>query len=140
MDRKIVPFKRWHHDWLGESAEPGGFIKLSEMVRAQLETENSWTAVVDGRVIGCAGTVQQWPGRHVAWAVFAPDAGEHMLWITRSAIEHLAKVKGRIELTVRTDFPIGMKWARLLGFRVETPVLERFGPAGEDHIGYVRIN
>jgi hypothetical protein len=33
-----------------------------------------------------------------------------------------------------------MKWAKMLGFRVETPLLTMFGPEGESHVSYVRIN
>jgi hypothetical protein len=139
MLRKLVRFMPWHLDWLDEHGEPGAFT-APHAVRVELMKQNSWTGIVDGSVMFCAGTVMQWPGRHTSWAVLHKDSGPHMLWITRMVRANLASVQGRIELTVRADFPQGMHWARLLGFIIESPVLEKYGPEGEDHVGYVRIN
>ena len=42
-------------------------------------------------------------------------------------------------MTVLKDFKQGHRWAKILGFELETPTLRAYGPAGEDHAGYVRI-
>lgn len=141
-DLRVVPFKRVHYEWLRESnpTADGGMFVAPEGVLSQLEQQNSWTGVVDGTPIACAGTIQQWPGRHMAWAYMGRNTGRHMVWITRAVRANLAQVKGRIELTVRADFAAGQRWAEMLGFRVETPCLERYGPHGEDHVGYARVN
>lgn len=139
MTRKVVPFKRWHLDWLGEAAEPGPF-SLSDAVLRQLESANSWTGMVDGEVVACAGTIAQWPTRHIAWALLGRNSAAHMLWITRCVRKNLKHVKGRIEMTVRADFPQGQHWAEILGFHVETPEMPMYGPEGETHVGYVRVN
>lgn len=139
MLRKIVPFRSWHFEWLGESIEP--CFSMNQATLAALESQSSYTGMVEGEVIFCAGLVQQWPTRHIAWALLnRQKAPTHMKWITHSARSRLEGVKGRIELTVRADFPQGQRWAELLGFNIETPRLEKFGPEGEDHIGYVRLN
>lgn len=139
MLRKIVPFRTWHFAWLGESIEP--CFGMSNATLATLEAQDSYTGMVDGDVVFCAGLVRQWPTRHTTWALLNREkAPEHILWITREVRAGLAGVKGRIELTVRADFPQGQRWAELLGFRIETPRLEMFGPEGEDHIGFVRVN
>jgi hypothetical protein len=143
MIRNVVPFRRWHYNWLTEriaAADVGAGVPLDEALLRQLEAHNSWTGVIDGEPIVCAGTVLQWPGRHIAWAYLGNDTARHMLWITREVLRNLALVKGRIELTARCDFPAGCKWAAMLGFRVETPRMANFGPGGEDHTGYVRLN
>lgn len=142
-DRRVVPFKRWHYEWLRDasrSAEGGVSYDLSDEIYRQLEASNSWTAVVDGDPIMCAGTLQQWPGRHTAWAYVARGTLPHLMWMTEQARANLERVPGRIEFTVRTDFPAGHRWAKSLGFEVETPVMKAFGPQGESHTGYVRIN
>lgn len=142
-DRRVVPFRPWHYDWLVEhSPTPGEGrgMKLDAKTRGQLESENSWTGVVDGSPIVCAGTIQHWPGRHQAWAYLSRDTGPHMLWITRQVKRVVDQVKGRVEFTVRSDFEAGQRWAELLGFRIETLWLEKFGPFGEDHVGYVKVN
>lgn len=141
-DRRVVPFRHWHYEWLidHESLEYGGW-KPPASAMSSLENENSWTGVVDGKVVVVAGTIQQWPTRHVAWAYIAQKRGvlKHMPWITEETIKALDRVKGRVELTVRTDFAPGQRWAERIGFKVETPLLKMYGPEGEDHIGYLRI-
>lgn len=139
MIRKVVPFRAWHHEWLGPAAEAGAVV-LEGAILQVLERQNSWTGVVDGEPMACAGTVEQWPGRYVAWAHLSRASGPHMGWITRQVRKNLEGVKGRVELTVRADFPAGLRWARLLGFEIETPILRRYGPEGEDHVGFVRLS
>lgn len=142
MDLRVVPFKGFHYRWLSEDnpTADGGMFVASDETLAQLERQNSWTGVVDGRPVVCAGTYTQWRGRHTAWAYLGKGTGPYMKWITKRVRANLANVQGRIELTVRSDFPQGQRWARLLGFEVEAPLLRKYGPLGEDHIGYVRIN
>ncbi len=105
---------------------------------ADLEKQNSWTAVVDGNVIACAGTQQQWPGRHQAWAFMTYATKDHMLWLTRSVREKISLLKGRIDFTVRSDFAAGHRWAELLEFQPEAH-FEQWGPEAESHIQYVRF-
>jgi hypothetical protein len=140
MLRKIVPFRSWHYEWLGDGSEPG-VVKVHPSVLAELEGQNGGSGTVDGELVFCAGTIRQWPQRHVAWALLHPTLSKrHMLWITREVQKNLARVQGRIEMTVRADFPSGQRWAEMLGFEVETPLLKQYGPEGEDHVGYTRIN
>ena len=141
MDRRLVPFRHYHLGWIQSSGMAlGGEAGLTADTLAVLEKQNSWTVVVDGTPVGCGGTMQQWPGRHIAWAYLNEQTGPHMLFITQAALKGLEGIEGRVELTVRHDFEKGHRWARLLGFSVETPVLKQFGPLAEDHVGYVRIN
>ena len=141
--RQVVPFKRYHYRWLTEriaAADIGMGVDLSDSILVDLEKQNSWTGVVDGEPLVCAGTMLQWPGRHAAWAYLGNDTAPHMLWITKETLVRLDAVKGRIELTVRCDFPAGHRWAKMLGFKVETPRMEAYGPGGEAHTAYVRFN
>jgi hypothetical protein len=140
--RIVVPFKPIHYEWLCASGPSSDAYTVAQIdaIAPQLMRENSWTGVVDGEPVVCAGTIKQWEGRHLAWAYLAQNTGPHMLWITREVRKALAKVQGRLEFTVRADFPAGMKWAEMLGFEIETPCLEAFGPQGESHVGFVRFN
>ena len=136
MTRRIVPFQRWHVGWLQED----GMFRFDFGTLQTLEQQNSWTAVVDGDPIACGGTIQQWPGRHIAWMYLNSKTGPHMRFLTAEVLKGLRQVQGRIELTVRQDFAAGHRWARILGFVVETPLLRGYGPEGENHVGYVRFN
>lgn len=138
----LRPFRAWHIGWIKDKGLPvGGWIDPSEELLFTLEKHNSWTAIGDeGEPIACGGTVQIWPGRHSAWAYMGPITAPHMVVITRYALECLARAKGRIEMTVRVDFEAGHRWAKMLGFKVETPVMPFYGPGGEAHSAYVRFN
>ena len=143
VDLRVVPFRRHHLAWLKETeAAAGGPAPAIDDVTLEYLERNgtSWTMVADGVPVGCGGTIQQWPGRHITWAYLGPSSGPHMLAITRATRRHLNKVAGRIEITVRCDFEKGHRWAELLGFHIECPILERFGPEGEPHTSYVRFN
>lgn len=139
--RVVVPFKPWHFGWLKEShSETLNGIVVGDDVLRQMQAHNSWTGVVDGEPVACAGTVMQWPGRHTAWAYMCKGSGPHMRWITQEVLKRIVDIKGRIELDVLANFKAGHRWARTLGFRVEAPLMKAYGPAGEDFVGYVRLN
>lgn len=141
MIRSVVPFQRWHLEMLEENGvAEGEVVKLPNDILAALEQQGSWTFAVDGEPMMCGGTVQIWPGRSTAWAFISKKAGPHLLFLTRGARDCLAKVKGRIEMTVRIGFDEGRRWAALLGFYVETPYLSAYGPEGEPHTAFVRFN
>lgn len=137
VDYVTVPFKQWHLDWLSE--ENGGQSSMNRNELMHIETQNSWTIVADGTPVAAGGTIMQWPGRHVAWSFMGMASGPHMKYITRKSREIIDLVYGRVEMTVRSDFEAGNRWARMLGFEVETPVLKSYGPMGEDHVGYMRF-
>lgn len=136
----LVPFKRWHIAWLQEQTGDAKDFMFDTDTLLTLEKQNSWTLVVDMRPVACGGTLQHWPGRHTAWTYLNKDTGRHMVAITKAVQSKLVPVKGRIELTVLHGFEQGHRWARILGFEVETPEMLGFGPNGETHTGYVRFN
>ncbi len=138
---ELIPFSREHlaHLELGGPVEGGEYPQPTAAVLQTMEEQNSWSAIAEGFPIACGGTLECWPGRHLAWAYIGRHAAPHILTVTRYARRALAVVSGRIETTVRADFAEGQHWARILGFEVETPILRAYGPAGEDHIGYVRF-
>ena len=135
-DLRVVEFKPWHYAYLADDRTQAA---VPVEVIERLEGHGSWTGLWRDEPIVVAGLVPQWPGRHIAWAYFARGTLRHLPWISERVMEKLAEVKGRVELTVRADFRAGHRWAKRLGFEVETPRLRAYGPEGEDHVGYVRI-
>ena len=133
----VRPFQTWHLDWV-QGVEPG--ILSRDAIKYMAASNARTVALDDGTTLFCGGTLQQWPGRHLAWALIDVKAAPHMLFITRATRKFFDEIQGRIEFTVRCDFPAGHKFARLLGFQVETPLLKAYGPEKEDHVGYVRFN
>lgn len=142
-DHRVVPFKRWHYDWLADATLAVDQNKLTRIdlnTLIELENASSFTYIVDGTPIACAGTIRQWPGRSVAWAYLSYLTGPIMRRLTKEVKQRLDVIPGRIEFTVRCDFPAGHRWAKMIGFEVESPCLKAYGPEGEDHVGYVRFN
>ena len=139
--QKVVPFRREHLEWIAAAGNTQlGVFVLTPADMQALEAQNSWTLLIsDGTPIGCGGTVEQWKGRHIGWAILRHDAGKHMKAITRVTRHVLELARGRIETTVRADFKNGHRWAKLLGFVVENPpgILKQYGPEGEAHVSYV---
>lgn len=145
MSFLVVRFQRWHMARvMGGPTTEVGAMNLSDLetLRALERSANTWTALVEDTPIACGGTVEYWPGRHQAWALLATEAKDSILGVTRAARAALRSVKGRVECTVRDDFPAGKGWAELLGFKVENKpgVLKGYGPQGEDHVAYVLFN
>ena len=134
LDRMIVPFKPEHFKWLDAK------VHVTDDELRGMARQNSWTAVLHGTVIACAGVITYWPGRHYAWAYMSPATGQCMRWLTREAHKRMSAPKGRVEITVRTDFAAGHRWAGMLGFHMEAPVMQHYGPHGEDHTLYARVN
>lgn len=154
---QVVPFKRWHVAWLAEQGiAEGGQTGLDFGTLQYMEQCNSWTILFEGKPLMSGGSLPQWPGRHIGFAYLHADTGPHMMYITRQAYKFIRLCKGRIEFTVRREFKMGHRWARLLGFHVENfpgvkieelgpddpcpGLLERYGPEGEDHVAYVLFN
>lgn len=139
---EAVPFLAWHLELLlmDGDAESMGLPEFDLATLKYMESQNAKTLLIDNRVVLCGGTMELWPRRHQCWAYLNARTGKYMLRTTRGAKRIIDAAQGRIEATVRVDFEPGHRWMRLLGFKVETPVLARFGPDGRDHVGYVKFN
>ncbi len=144
-DIKLVPFEAWHMDALDSTDAVDGFG--SEVVNKEasyaLEQHDCWTLFDGGgEVIACGGFIKQWEGRHLGWMFVTKRSAKYMVRLTKILLAFIPDIKGRIDMTVRADFKPGHRWARILGFYIENEpgILKEYGPEGEDHIAYVRIN
>lgn len=107
--------------------------------KALEECGGSYTGFADGRPVICAGLIEQWEGRALAWALVSSDAGRHFVHVTRiirRAIE-MSQFR-RIEAHVDCEFYQGIRWAEMLGFEVEAR-MRRFMADGRDAFLYVRF-
>jgi len=141
MTYYAAPFRRWHlHVLTADGTPPGSLFVDNDTVRAMEQAPNLITLMDDGMPVAAGGTMELWPNRHIAWALLPLTTSPVMLAVTREAQRRVAAVKGRVEMTVLRSFDAGHRWAKMLGFEVETPVLRAYGPGGEDFTGYVRFN
>lgn len=97
------------------------------------------TGFIDGQIVGIAGVVPVWEGRAFAWSYLDVTAALHMLALTRAVRSYLDTLPvNRIEMTVICGFEAGHRWAKMLGFELEAPIMREFHP-GVDCSLYARV-
>lgn len=101
----------------------------------------AFAAIAGDSVICVGGTVQVWPGRGIAWSLIAANAGPYMVGLTRAVRRVLeAPAYRRLEMCVDAEHEAAARWARLLGFDLETPKpMRAFTPAGRAAYLYGRV-
>jgi len=110
---------------------------------AALTGPDTWSGLLDGRIVGCAGILPQWPGRAIAWALLSHElCGRHFLRAHHQVLNVLRSAQHggmrRIETSVDAGFNAGHRWARALGFRPEG-LMRAYSPEGRDHVLYACI-
>ena len=140
---KIEPYRPEHLTKLAlQPDQQAARVFISEPGYPEmLASTNAFTAIIDGRIVGCAGIMELWKGRGMAWALLTGEiGGENMRRIHFAVKRYLdASTFQRIEATCDVNFAQGHRWLRLLGFTMETPVMRRYRPDGGDEAMYVRI-
>lgn len=137
----VVPFLTSHikdlivHDYMGHIQ-----AEMNDAYAELLDGGPAYTALSDGKVIGCAGIMQTAKNRWEAWALLSNDSGKHMVGFTRAVNKFLNdNPKPRVETHVRDDFKIGHKWMKMLNFKCETPNgMPNYGDDGHDYYLYAR--
>jgi len=95
---------------------------LQPGMQTYIEESDPVSGWVGSKCVGICGLRPIWGHRYEGWALLSSDATDYMLPITRRvrlAIEQLPP--SRVEMVVHEDFMAGRKWARALGFKLETP-------------------
>jgi hypothetical protein len=136
---QVVPFKADHLERVQLLDVHAGFA-VSADAAAALEALPSFTGLDGSRVLGCAGLIPLWPGRAQAWAYLDRGCGGSFVAIHRevSRFFDVCEYK-RLEIIVRSDFPEAHRWARLLGFECEAPLMRAYLPCGSDAALYARV-
>jgi hypothetical protein len=119
-------------------------IPVEERVKDALglaQQGQAWAVVSEAGVVCLAGVQPQWGGRAVAWALLSEQAGRSMVALTRAARRYFDGLDyARVEMYVDAGFAEGCRWARLLGFRNETPDgMVGFLPNGNRAFMYGRV-
>lgn len=98
-----------------------------------------WAAVEDGRVLGCAGVVEVWRDRGIAWALFSEDALRHWTRVHRATLAVLEDAPWRrIEMHVDVGHAAAARWAERLHFQYEGR-MRAFTSDGRDCFLYARV-
>ncbi len=137
----VAPFLKEHIAVLEEQNEkkyPEIHPKFREMLEKNGE---SFTCFSDNkRILMSSGIVRFWPGRAEAWAIFDKKVGHEFIGLHK-AVKRFLEITDvpRIEAVVTSTFEEGNRWAKLLGFKVEAPLMKRYLPGGVDAVLYSRV-
>jgi hypothetical protein len=139
---KRVPFEPAHAERIRlqpRQRAAAGYATPAHYVKLALAPSIS---VLDGdEVLFCGGVIEMWPGRLLCWALLAESIGHRMIACVRAVRRFMAELDApRFEMDVEVGHAEGHRFARLLGFELETPRLRAFYPDGSDGTMYVRVN
>jgi hypothetical protein len=117
----------------------GGEILKPEYAQAVDIPANAFTGMSDGQPVVCSGIVPIWENRALAWALFSPNAGAHMVKIVAAIRRFLdATEYRRVEAYTECDFVQGNRMLSLLGFKLEGKAAA-YTPSGADVFLYGRV-
>lgn len=136
---EVKPFSPEHVDELrGSAAET--WIRPLLNAKNITATGYDWSGFWNGRLVGCAGFVSIYPQpvRAVAWAILTPLARDCFGHVHRAVKQAIAEAPfNRIEANVDLRLDAGHRWAKALGFRLETPFKALWLPDGRPVSEYV---
>ncbi|WP_282609470.1 hypothetical protein [Pelagibius sp. Alg239-R121] len=139
---KILRFQAGHLDGLIlQSAQQDMADYMSRDYGVRLaQAGDAFTAIKDGRVLGCAGVERVWCNRGVAWSLLGRISAYEFLAVHRCVAAFLKGLPlRRVEMTVDSLHAPGHRWASLLGFQHEG-TLRAYTPDGRDCDLYARIS
>lgn len=143
----VVPLELEHLEMLGDPASEPGLRERLDGARAYwprvIESGTAFSAFAEGRLLGCAGWVQAWPGVAEVWVWETPAIHDYPVAahkLIQRAVRHLLNGRGywRISCEVRAGNERGERWVRALGFEREG-LLRKRAPDGADTLLYARV-
>jgi len=108
-----------------------------------LDCEHSWTGFYLGTPIVCGGIYQMWDGVAEVWIITKQKQNKHKFFMLKNIKDKLEttiieKKYHRVQAAVRTDFNIGLRFAKWFGMHEES-IMKKFGPDKKDYYRLVRI-
>ena len=104
----------------------------------------SYTGMIDGEIMGCAGVFLHWPGMGEAWVFGSPLIERFKLSFHRVVKKTLNAIQTnlrlhRIQCVVHADYTRSQKWVERLGF-IEEGLLNKYGPDQASYYMYGRCS
>lgn len=107
---------------LSDGQKDGLILLSNEEYLDALASEESYTAIVDGKVIACMGVYPYTNNIGKMWSFLSEGSGKHMITLTRAVKKFCTESEyTRLEAAVRQDYKEGHRWVKMLGFTCETP-------------------
>lgn len=101
----------------------------------------AYTAIVDGKIIGCAGITPLWQGVGSAWMALSVDAEKHMFWASKLVRRFIRDITNalnlhRVEMVALVESERNQRWAKFLGFKEEGGIAHQYTSDKRDMIRY----
>jgi len=139
-----VPFAAEHFRRMKLQTAQERFVRyVTDEQLKLLEGPHSFTLMEDAAPLICTGAWQLWHNRAYVWAFVAGDITPYTFGeVHRYARSFLTALPfRRLEMAVDVDFENGHRWAKAMGFWLETPKpMKAFHADGRDAMLYARIN
>lgn len=137
----VIPFRAEHLFIIdGQEHQADELKGVSFEYAKQLEALESYTAIHNGEVLACAGFFPFHDQRALCWTYLSKNAGKRFISLHKTVKRIVDSMKyNRLEMDVACDFEEGHRWAKLLGFELETPRMRAYFNDGTDAAKYVRI-
>jgi hypothetical protein len=114
-------------------------LQNTEYCKALVRTGHAFCYVYEGKVLACAGIIDETDGRGLAWSVLSEESGAHLVPIFRAIKQYFAFGHfRRITMTVEKDFAAGHRMAKMLGFVYEG-IMSKYFKHG-DAVLYARVS
>lgn len=156
----IVPFEEWHlgvmnireeqsdikayaDDFLGGLDGYGSILISHAAIEIDVQEPCAWTAIIDGRILACAGILRDQSHVGTAWAAFDKDFHECALKdkvVVTKRIKKAVRSVGyqRVQATVLESFEMGCRFLESLGME-EEGLLRKYSYFGQNHKVYSYI-
>ncbi|KKN28061.1 hypothetical protein LCGC14_0858120 [marine sediment metagenome] len=147
---ELIPYKAEHAiEVIANRAQQPG-LKITGLIEQwakHKESVISKTVILGNKIIGCGGIEICWPGMAEAWAVSVYNLSDYLVNPRKVKHQLHAWIKEhnliRVQAPMRTDFPVGIRFAEFLGFKPdgwpEVPkgvLMENYHPDGVSAIMY----
>jgi RimJ/RimL family protein N-acetyltransferase len=119
-------------------------IKDNNKECMDLEQEHlAFTGLINDKVIAAAGMKRIWGNVAEGWFIAKNDVWNYPITIAKAVkqnIDYLATSNNikRLQTAVRSDFGIGIRFAKWLGF-INEGLMKSYGFDGSDHYRFARI-
>lgn len=141
---KLVKYDPWHFEYLAMPMNFGknmGMEIVKMYAKAYYLRGYSYSIEDKGKIIGCAGVVDMWPGVAEAWTLLSDEAKTKPFFLHRLTLRIMkniiqTKKYRRVQAIVCWSDPVSVKWIERLGF-IKESIMKQFGADGSDHAMYV---
>jgi len=113
-------------------------VPVHQMLEMQAMYGQAVTAILHGKPAACFGSIRIWHGVEELWMLSEERARKFPVLMTKAGkyfadYRVIAGNLHRLQITVRSNDPRAIQWAKRIGFEAEA-VLQKYGP---DQMNYI---